>query len=72
MRRCLMGTVRTAAHVTFENILFATDFSTQSERALQFAASELANINLWTVDFLFSFYIFPVIKLISFIILSST
>jgi len=32
-----MGTVRTAAHVTFENILFATDFSTQSERALQFA-----------------------------------
>jgi nucleotide-binding universal stress UspA family protein len=32
-----MGTVRTPAHVTLENILFATDFSTQSERALQFA-----------------------------------
>lgn len=32
-----MTTLQTPTRVTFENILFATDFSTQSERALQFA-----------------------------------
>lgn len=32
-----MTTLQTPTGVTFENILFATDFSTQSERALQFA-----------------------------------
>jgi nucleotide-binding universal stress UspA family protein len=32
-----MGTVQAPPRVTLENILFATDFSSQSERALQFA-----------------------------------
>jgi nucleotide-binding universal stress UspA family protein len=32
-----MPTIQTPTRVSFENILFATDFSTQSERALQFA-----------------------------------